>query len=1419
MPIEYLDTEPEKKVVEYLEKKPETPYFFREPTPTTIVTPPMPELFPKGKALEEEIMRYNPFLENEENAMALSQLYLDNLDPSGEVYFDKKMPPKQLIQEIQKTIIADNKDAKVSEIVERGGTVLSAYDPKTHEKPPAEIDWFNVWGDLLGITPSEELKEKYRNASPAERAIAYGWSSVVPKLTGGAVRAARMIPVGPPKFMYSDDEEKLFLTVGDISDWAGIDMGILKSVENRQKALSEILGVPEEKREEWAKEKGWAWTDPAFLSDVYFRSGPTAMVGMLLASVMPAAKAKQAGTWIPRLMQTLKYGSVSGTVEALSVAEDAAVQAQQQGANQEQTQEVFADVFPKTLATNIVINSLQHGVGNMSVSIKNPIYRMGVNLPSLAFEAEEELRQDEYQQDAIAKNIANKAVNSPMFLYPRVIPGILNPETRDTAMAALLMGTVDPAVGYLNGIMDKVGKTGKGKALLDVNEKYSENTLQVELQKYEEAEDLSENEMKRFEILNSHSDNLIEAIPDLIWNDAEIAVKQYDAKSIDGIIEDATVGAEVKEQIEALPEPDAQVTAENINDTINVFQEVGLKKEDANTIRSIYGLKELTQAESIAVQSHIQNAKSKGMDARAIEIANEVLTIPDRMLSPDEHMGLVLREAELQNQFDAKFQEAISLEEKGDSKAAAQASNQALAIERNIDTITEASVKSGSRLGRAFNIRKARISRATYSLQNMKKTAEQLKRGKLTFRQKSKLKKDAKIIKDLELKVANLEKQLEAAQKASGEANAEEFIGEVFTERKRIVSKEKLEQRKANIKDQLRKMGHRVNDITGVTVEGTKLISMLAEVYIEEGISNLPDLMTQMKKDLPDLSEQNIFDALGNRRRNVKKQVRTRTQQVVKELKRQALLHSKIIDAIDGYFDPKRTVPPKSNEVQRLMDKLQSLKTSYFQTEIDKAKVDMLHRKIDEIQDMIETETYPEEITRVESPEAEPVALARKKYNEIRALMETNRKIADLEEQIRTGEYKLPPEIKREVIDSDLERARLKLHQARRQARQDIQGMQKVTPGLVLDELGGSLRGLMASFDVSYVARQGGFLAPGHPIAAAKSFQASLQAAFSQNKHDQIQLAIKNHPNQFFRDKYGLKLTDMEGMLSAREEMFSGRLIERIPGIKMSERNMITGLNVLRASLFDTFMAKYPNATDIELKAYADYVNSATGRGGLGKFERSAHTMARVFFAPRWAVSRFQMAMAPFRPKYLKHASIRREMARDYASYMGTMAAMLMLAKAGGAETELDPSKSDFGKIVLPNGVRVDLPGSMGPTLRLMGSTMIKAGNTAGFWEGGENIDMRDKLARFVSYKFSPIASIGYEGLTGETVIGEETDWLKSATSHTIPLILQTGYEIYENDPNMDSVAIGTIFEGVGMGAQVYKKRKKKGKTIPLEDL
>jgi hypothetical protein len=362
-------------------------------------------------------------------------------------------------------------------------------------------------------------------------------------------------------------------------------------------------------------------------------------------------------------------------------------------------------------------------------------------------------------------------------------------------------------------------------------------------------------------------------------------------------------------------------------------------------------------------------------------------------------------------------------------------------------------------------------------------------------------------------------------------------------------------------------------------------------------------------------------------------------------------------------------------------------------------------------------------------------------------------------------------------------------------------------------------RALLATADMSYALRQGLIVSVANPRLAAKTFGQAFQAFFSEDKARLIDENIKRSDMQPLRDQYGLYLSSMDGALDAREEVFMTNFLKKfdiIPNfggiVSASERNMVTGLNLLRTGLFDDFVNKHPDAPPEALEAYANYINVCTGRGSLKQFSGAAEALSYAFFSPRFAVSRVQ---APFTAAAIalgnkgQYAGLRKEVARQWFFLIGTGLAIINLAILAGAEGEDDPEDTDFGKIQL-GSQRWDIFGGLVQPARIMALAVKSV--YAGFDEDVEvDKDAYKELRKFIEYKFNPIVNISRELITQkDSFTGRDIDFTnpedlkEQALSTFTPIIVQTFFDAAREDLNAVETGMSVVPEIFGVSSGIY---------------
>lgn len=439
-------------------------------------------------------------------------------------------------------------------------------------------------------------------------------------------------------------------------------------------------------------------------------------------------------------------------------------------------------------------------------------------------------------------------------------------------------------------------------------------------------------------------------------------------------------------------------------------------------------------------------------------------------------------------------------------------------------------------------------------------------------------------------------------------------------------------------------------------------------------------------------------------------------------------------------------------------------------------------------------------------------------------IKEIEDQIADIKHQMKTGKFEETKKRKRKDEPAELTDAKRKLHQIQREARQKLYNLREKGWRDHLKMVATLPRTMIATADMSYGLRQGLIPSLGHPRIAARSWREAFKSFWSQNKADEVDVAMREHPMYDEIVGYGTHFSNMDSAISNREEFFASSIAEKIPGfgavVRASERNMVTGLNMLRFGLMQDFLIRHPDASSEAKKAYARYVNIVTGRGQGKMLDRSAEELSLLFFAPRFAFSRVQ---APYEAvKNMKHPELRGEIVRQWSSLLVTGMTILALAKAAGHDVGDDPEDSDWGKIVIDDKIRIDIFGGLQQPLRILAKT-IKGGyqyTTSGSTKVNPIVD----IGNFLKYKLSPPIMMANELITGEDVIGRDIEPIeafgvempKSITTfmkNVTPLVIQSAAEAYQEELDPMVIAGLAVGEGLGLSIGVYDKGNKKKKS------
>lgn len=488
---------------------------------------------------------------------------------------------------------------------------------------------------------------------------------------------------------------------------------------------------------------------------------------------------------------------------------------------------------------------------------------------------------------------------------------------------------------------------------------------------------------------------------------------------------------------------------------------------------------------------------------------------------------------------------------------------------------------------------------------------------------------------------------------------------------------------------------------------------------------------------------------------------------------------------------------------------------------------------------------YRDELRREALPKKTPEEIALQAYK-----TRTANRIAELQDKIARGDFakkmRTPLDVSADPVAVRLQ-AQVEAEKARfRKALDEYQKSQRTKIQRVLDATRETIevsKNVVTALDLSAVLRQGGMIVAGNPLRGIRALGPMFQATFSKERANEIAVQIQRRLNYKLYQSAKLHLADVADInLSGKEELIRSEWANRIPLVGASNRAFATFLNVLRADSFDAMLLNRQSGgtpSPEALKAIANYVNVATGRGnfGTGRLAQAPAVLSIPLWSPRLLASRIQI----FTGQPLRKASdaqVRKQIAWEYGKTMIGLGSVLSLGVLMGASFEDDPRSSDFGKLRFGD-TRVDLLFGLGQ-VAVLGTRLFTGEKrmSAKGKEEGKLVPIRPKWhplnafreqpitkkvpfgsntfdvgSNFLRTKFSPVFGAGVDALTGTNVIGEEVTLGSLAGGVTTPLALRDVHEVM----TAHGVAAGTALTLLGLfgaGVQHYSTEPKTNRRV-----
>lgn len=288
------------------------------------------------------------------------------------------------------------------------------------------------------------------------------------------------------------------------------------------------------------------------------------------------------------------------------------------------------------------------------------------------------------------------------------------------------------------------------------------------------------------------------------------------------------------------------------------------------------------------------------------------------------------------------------------------------------------------------------------------------------------------------------------------------------------------------------------------------------------------------------------------------------------------------------------------------------------------------------------------------------------------------------------------------------------------------------------------------------------------------------------------------------------------------EEAFPTTLPEKIPLFnrlyKASEVGYTGFLMRVRADIADKLIDVADRSgvdltDDFQMRSIGKLINSLTGRGSLGSFEKVGKPINNIFFSPKSMKAHFDFLTMHGAEKMSPFA--RKQAAINLLKVASGVAVILAIAKALKPDSvDYDARSADFGKVVAGD-TSFDVSGGSSSMITLaarllMSSTKSSTSgkvtkiNTGKF--GSQT--STDVFVNFLTNKLSPAASTVKTIANQRDFNGDKPTVLGELGNLFMPLPVSNLQELMA-DPNGANVILAGIADSLGISTNTYKRKKK----------
>ena len=427
---------------------------------------------------------------------------------------------------------------------------------------------------------------------------------------------------------------------------------------------------------------------------------------------------------------------------------------------------------------------------------------------------------------------------------------------------------------------------------------------------------------------------------------------------------------------------------------------IGLSQARIEQLRNDVSLMNLPPHQKRGFAETADLAMREGHVTQATTNAQSVLASP-HPLSTKQQVGILLRVGELKVDHGKRIIELELLIKEGKTREASLLEPGLEATIEELNTLTSGLHMARSQAGEGLGIGNILVDLETFDVAGIESRATIRKGEPLNRNEQSKFR--------------GLSKEIERADKVivKEEAGNAKFIEkelkreaelEVKRQAKATLRGEDLDKVKLSddaIKKRLRKLGVQVNDITGVSAEGLYLLGRLATNHVRKGAVTLSEVVARMKKDVPQLSERDVYEAVNSRNPNVKKKIENKIAKQIRQVKSQSLLVNKLDDLAAKIPTEATELPVTAESVKGLRSLVKEIEREAKKEKVSASKIEKINKEIAKVRDFIDNAHRPLKKRKATYPNDAKVAL--EALRNVREEMRVNTKNFELEAQILSG--------------------------------------------------------------------------------------------------------------------------------------------------------------------------------------------------------------------------------------------------------------------------------------------------------------------------------------------------------------------------------------------------------------------------------